>query len=107
MAAFPPHSGDRCSGAAFVDRESALADLGPLAWHNSIASLAHGFVPCQLQQVGVDIVDAPADESDFGQDADRGLSDGFALAHLIGLGYGNLFGPLPDFDQAAGAATQR
>lgn len=92
---------DRCSGAAFVDRECALADLGPVARHNRVAALVHGFISCQLQQVGIDIVDAPADEADLGQDADRSLSDGFALAHLIGLGNGNLLGPLPYFNQAA------
>ncbi|MBS0329579.1 MAG: hypothetical protein JSR30_06995, partial [Proteobacteria bacterium] len=69
-------------------------------------ALVHGFVSCQLQQVGVDIVDAPADESHFSEDADRGLSDGFALAYMISLGNGNLLGSLPDVDQAAGATAQ-
>src|SRR5512143_1654043 len=94
------------SGAALIHRKSALANLGSIAGHNRIAPLVHCLISCQLQQVGIDILDASTEISNLSQDADRGRAEVLAMADLTGFGNGNLIGAFSYLDQTACTPAQ-
>uniref|UniRef100_E6QNG1 Uncharacterized protein n=1 Tax=mine drainage metagenome TaxID=410659 RepID=E6QNG1_9ZZZZ len=94
------------SGPAFVNFKSPFTELRRLTLHDRIGTGIHSIIDCQLIQIGLHVLGATGNKSDFGKYANGDFALGLTAADLLFIRQRHPVRSLTHIDHAAGASAQ-